>query len=564
MIEIVTTTGVSLDLEKDFEIQVEMEQPLLDSDHLPVAYSTQISFPLTRTNQAAFGYVNAMMLEPSVKRLDCVILFAGREIFSGRLEYDGFEDDKLRYVFTENGLADLLKSDIAPSSPETHTLEQMYTEGNKYRMPVMIYKKYATTPGSISTSFKYRNYGTFLMRNIPWRGAQIPFLPAVSIQSLLSFLDVSRWDGQSILGKLYMLCPYGTGQFDYEEQESGPARTWGTISKENYPDATGADILKNLCNMLCCAVYKSGGRYVLYAGRDFFERWKAEEDGSILFWDEKVSSIYSLFVEPRKNYRFAMGDDPIDGDDSTSDADTTEIYYRYGLLDQNLDDHHYRYRHLEVNIDAANVFKVYSIKSQTYGNTQWPGTNDYCRIVDVDILYRNDGKGENNADAEEDFEVKSEFKHVHTVPDRLLFLWNGIASDIYDYRAPLIELPTPDDGRGKDLIIGIMEESDHDRDYFGHTGDSLPSLVETEHNGTYHSLLPVLLYDDYHKSFAEWMGTDRTGVKADLMLTVEDLTNLALYKRVNFRGRDWMIKKISLTFRTGASYFAAVGEFISL
>ena len=40
MIEIITINGVSLDLDPEGTFEIEMEQPLLDTEAVPVPYST--------------------------------------------------------------------------------------------------------------------------------------------------------------------------------------------------------------------------------------------------------------------------------------------------------------------------------------------------------------------------------------------------------------------------------------------------------------------------------------------------------------------------------------------
>lgn len=580
MIEIVTSTGVSLDLEKDFEIQVEMEQPLLDSDHLPVAYSTQISFPLTQTNQAAFGYINAMMLEPSVKRLDCIILFAGREIFSGSLEYDGFEDDKLRYIFTENSLREWLDEDVAPASAETVRWNQMQAEGAKYRMPIIGDKARATwhvEPGNAAGSDEYWTYKDVKYRNCIYGNngqryeitsdfdKSCEFLPAVRILSLLDRLTIRQQDYDlELVKRLYMLCPYGRGKLvsvEPNEEEMTQLDLFyrrytheTQVDKSRYPDVSRADLIDALCPMICGAIYKERNGYLLIAANSIFIR--EEENTNVLFWDEKVADIYGLFREKKKNYRFGFSDDETLGDDSSYESSL--LYSVYNLLDLDLDDKHYKLRHLCTSADVVNALTVFS--SRAHEEIYSPFN---ARTYDTDIIYRNRGKAEHQVGAEEDFEQTSEFVPVDTTPERFIDMYDG-TTDVYDFRAPLIEIPAEDDGRGDKMIIGIMTEQDHNGTGLAFRGRPLPSLVEKGELEYELSLLPPDLYYNFHKSFAEWMGTDRTGVKADLMLTVEDLTNLALYKRVNFRGRDWMIKKISLTFRTGSSHFAASGEFISL
>lgn len=580
MLEIVTTTGVSLDMEKDLDIQVELEQPLLDADHLPVAYSTEISFPFTDTNKTAFGFVPAMMLEPSVKQLDARILFYGRELFSGSLVYDGVEDGKLRYIFTENSLREWLDEDVAPFSAETVTWDQMQVEGAKYRMPIIGNKAFATwhvEPGNVAGSDEYWTYKDIKYRNCIYGNnsqrysftgdfdKSCDFLPAVRILSLLDRLTIRQQDNDmELVKRLYMLCSYGRGKIEsvapsVDEMTHSDLRnaryTHETqIDKSRYPDVSRADLIDALCPMICAAVYKERNDYLLIAANSLFIR--EEENTNVLFWDEKVADIYGLFREKKKNYRFGYSDDETLGDDSSFEHILSLSVYN--LLELDLDDKHYKLRQLYTSADVVNALTVFSSRAHEEINSPFN-----ARTYDTDILYRNRGKAERQVGAEEGFEQTSEFIPVETTPERFIDIYDG-TTDIYDFRAPLVELPAEDDGRGDKMIIGIMTERDHNGNGQVFQGHPLPSLVEKGELESELSLLPPDLYNSYHKSFAEWMGTDRTGVKVDLDLTVDDLTELALYKRVNFRGRDWMIKRLSLTFHTDGGHFEATGEFISL
>lgn len=80
MIEIITDNGTALDLAPDVEFTIEMENPLLSDDLMPVPFSTSIAFLPTPGNMAAFGYIGAMMLEPSVKAMPVTIFAAGMPV----------------------------------------------------------------------------------------------------------------------------------------------------------------------------------------------------------------------------------------------------------------------------------------------------------------------------------------------------------------------------------------------------------------------------------------------------------------------------------------------------
>lgn len=101
MVRILTKDYTELDLTKGFEFQIEMENPMLDEEHIPSAFSTQISFPPSPVNRKVFGYTPAMFLAPNVKRLEASAWIGGVPFVTGTLVYDGIEDGCLMYTFTE-------------------------------------------------------------------------------------------------------------------------------------------------------------------------------------------------------------------------------------------------------------------------------------------------------------------------------------------------------------------------------------------------------------------------------------------------------------------------------
>ena len=88
MVKILTKDYTELDLTKGFEFQIEMENPMLDEEHIPSAFSTQISFPPSPVNRKVFGYTPAMFLAPNVKRLEASVWIGGVPFVTGTLVYD--------------------------------------------------------------------------------------------------------------------------------------------------------------------------------------------------------------------------------------------------------------------------------------------------------------------------------------------------------------------------------------------------------------------------------------------------------------------------------------------
>ena len=94
-----------LDMDPDSTFEITHEQPMLDTTHTPVPFSTSISFPLSERNKLVFGFIGgAMLLEPSVKSLEVEIHIGGLKMLSGILLYEGFEDGQLKYAFSGRNL----------------------------------------------------------------------------------------------------------------------------------------------------------------------------------------------------------------------------------------------------------------------------------------------------------------------------------------------------------------------------------------------------------------------------------------------------------------------------
>ena len=105
MVDILTDTGVFLDLDPDAEFELTIENPLLQEDRIPVPFSTAIAFLPTPTNKSAFGYLDTMMLEPRVKRLGASILVGGVQLYAGSLVYDSIDESgRINYTFSGKDL----------------------------------------------------------------------------------------------------------------------------------------------------------------------------------------------------------------------------------------------------------------------------------------------------------------------------------------------------------------------------------------------------------------------------------------------------------------------------
>lgn len=69
MVDILTSTGILLDISPDAEFDLTIENPIFSDERISAPWSTDIAFLPTLRNKRAFGYMGALMSAPSVTEL---------------------------------------------------------------------------------------------------------------------------------------------------------------------------------------------------------------------------------------------------------------------------------------------------------------------------------------------------------------------------------------------------------------------------------------------------------------------------------------------------------------
>lgn len=125
--------------------------------------------------------------------------------------------------------------------------------------------------------------------------------------------------------------------------------------------------------------------------------------------------------------------------------------------------------------------------------------------------------------------------------------------------AAIIEPNAIGNERDNKVYIGISYEDQ----FFSNGVFSPVSRADALFVGT-DDLTPGGLYDKYHKAFAEWLGKTRQRVSVDVNLSPIDLHNFRLYRPVYFKGRKWIVAKLSVTVAAGSEAVSTRGEFIEI
>ena len=270
MVRILTKDYTELDLTKGFEFQIEMENPMLDEEHIPSAFSTQISFPPSPVNRKVFGYTPAMFLAPNVKRLEASVWIGGVPFVTGTLVYDGIEDGCLMYTFTEKVVE--LEGKIWEKSILEFDTGSIPSRSAKFSTPLLInknnvavqpYSKASRLPVSGEPEYGIANVDSLLYLQKYYNYisasesiAYKTFIPAVPIRAILTGCPVkipsdvllrNGWGELSILGR-YHEHLYG----DVVKPGSSKSKTTGKPSQSGsyrtdiasfLPDISFSDLL---------------------------------------------------------------------------------------------------------------------------------------------------------------------------------------------------------------------------------------------------------------------------------------------------------------------------------
>lgn len=576
MINIITSDGIRLDLDPSAEFNIEYENPMLDDERMPVPFSTSISFLPSPTNKKAFGYLDAMMLEPSVLKIGASIEISGMTSFQGTLEYDSIEDGKLNYTFSGSGPAtdwakkiwelNIHEYDLDKQSYFINSVAQGNIDGvtapliiNKAAVADSIYKPdkgEATVTGS---DVKYRNCPIRVLTNgrpVGTPPAVYNFMPVISFDRIINAAGIS-WSKAPSFEYLHVIGRYHSSfRRAINVIRRRPGITSGTPTEteelnigdvaETLPDISISDFIRNLAKMKCAAVYVDGGRYAFISFDDVIAAEPAN-------WDSKISDRYSANREEGASYILSyhgdMADSNYDIDNLTDDllSDKIKSTDLPGILEQASEEY------------SAFMFSdtgdIYSIRKFTSD-----GKNAYL----ADAIWHDiaeDGITDTDTDGDNSFNCDIDFILPECVPDVLY------KSDKALYRiAPLINIPENSGQRDSDAYIGysnINQMSDSGY-YFDDNGRQMNMVHIASEDPQVHRINPYYLYFRHHQRFAEWMSKDRQCVSAELKLDGMDLNKFRMYKPVYFRGRRWIVKKLSLTLKAGHDAIGATGEFISL
>lgn len=570
MIEIITDGGISLDLDPAGTFEIEIEQPILDDTHIPVPYSTSIAFLPTAKNKDVFGFLDAMMMTPTVIEISVTVCAKGLPLFYGVLEYDGLEDGKINYTFSGRNLEDAFSGYIHKvehltkvGPPFTRSSVALINEHissarngthEEFGAPVLIGQanitdiEYKNDRGAdpVSPELKYHNW--------VWDSETI-FTPAVRVCKILSeaFKNIAiDYQIKSLYEQLAILGLY-KDQDSY--LVSGISSNSGLNIANTLPECTILDLVKNIAKMFCASIFRDGNKYVFKTNQSIIEYTSMWD---VLDWNDKVSDKFSASIEKASSYTFGY-----------SNNDNENTYDPTGLG-----------KDIESNnvVEKSNMFDILTSISlaKDYIATRHTGTGDmysgrgmnitlkdgHANMPFMDMLLHNIPKVSTEDDLENAFDSTVDFKCVRCMPTELLNINTDITDSWYGL-CPIVEFPAIGEDRSSDVWIGLLFNNQLvDKGYYLQTPTMQGGGHELIERNSGQSLAPEALYKRFHKPFAEWLAKDKQVITADVYLTLDDIASLRMYNKIAIRSRAFLIKKITLSFAVNSETIETTADFI--
>lgn len=511
MIEFIAN-GTFLDISPDAEFELTYENPILDDDRIPTPWTTDITFPPTRTNKRAFGYIAAMLAEPKVKELAATLVVQGIHFMNGTLIYDGIDEDgNLIYTFSGRDFESLWATKLwalpeigSKTMGVDYMLDTIAGRIDGVSAPLLVNKALSAETGFSSTekniNKKYRNTPDITQPN---EG----YIPTVSVMKFLqdAGLDIIFSNSLTLIARtLSVLGTWWT--------------TWKPATKTGYslnvldsmPDIRLVELIKDFCKLTCSSVFIHQGEIYIKSFNDVVSAEDAEN------WDGKVSDIFSMSKLEKESYSLEYS-----GSSEASDVSENPETEEQPSLRAILDAASSEYRTLVHKPSGS----IYSCKHSAEEGSEEVLIDKLSRFAKVS--------------AESD-------KNVHNVaiglePAASAPVHYGYDNTLIRRMAPVISIPgVGSDRPSKACVTLVSSLQGTDNGYIIN-----PNVMPADLNIGL-SLEPASLFERYHKSFAEWISEDRCELSVSVNMSIYELYTLPLWRVVRFSGRKYIISKISV------------------
>ena len=527
MVEILTSSGVSLDISPDTEFDLVIENPIFTDERIAAPWSTDIAFLPTLKNKRAFGYIGVPLSQPETKELSATIAVQGLHLLSGTLIYDGISDGNLNYTFTSR--------DISPYwSKKLHELpflgdadngidymrEVLAGDIDGISAPVIVNAALAADADWNMDEFninrKYRNAAD---TDEPLDG----FIPAVTVSKLMSHAGLKpaiSQDLQELFDSLSILGTMWTNYLPWTKSGS-----YSLNLTDSLPDISLKDFISELCKMCCAAVFTHRGQIHIVSFSSI------SGAGDVLVWDDRVSDSFE--IEHSESTGYSVSYKSVTENTGTETLPETEIptltdafshFDKTGAVPQYL------------SVTHKPSGDVYSVG---FDRVSRPSDNSYQAGNYLSARLSGFGKYETGGNA------GSEDISIGLVPAPCAPVKFYLAANkAYLKMAPTVSIPGVGASRPSDAVV-VLTASGQGTDNGYVVGDGADIDIGLR-------LDPAFLFDRYHKAFATLKGKGTDTATVDAELSIYELAALKIWTKISVRGRLYIISRMSVRFQAGA------------
>lgn len=602
MIKIITEDGISLDLAPDAEFAIEYNNPMFEDDRIPVPFSTSIALLPSEVNCRVLQYLPALKLEPAVKKLAASLVLNGIPFLSGILIYEGIEDGRLNYSFSgvdleTNWGKKIWELDIWGSMIGDEIYDAFAEPNDGISWPLLVNKDYTgyyvkncddialdeeynKKLPMVEKNVKYHNF-----RNVIPEAERSRLTPAVSVSRIIG----DKFSVSGILTKLFPLVSV-IGQYNIDK---GFVQTKVPVPVDCaacLPDYSFAEFTAELSKMFCSAIFEDGqGKFKMMPINTILGEAASED------WTEKISDSFTSDTEEASGYIFGFANSGEDSFDDTAELVETNSLEASIYPSEDVTSGSILYsRELHTAKVAKAGSYVSAISVVTKSKIRNNGSPDVVKktlVASTDVVFCGNVKQENIVDGSDSVDNSCKFKLIKSIPSILSHYDRATVSDSNKVIEGLVQrfsmagLIEPQNGeaeRGTDLYIGLIYKGQISGNGYvlaSFVPLSFPSLnainnledirVKVPVGSGSHgrpisvSLKPDWLYETFHKSYAQWLATDRQVISCDVNLNEFDLLNFRMYNKVRLHGRDFFVKKLSVTLRVSSEAIECSADFIS-
>lgn len=539
MVDILTSTGVLLDISPDAEFDLTIENPIFSDERISAPWSTDIAFLPTLRNKRAFGYMGALMSAPSVTELAATIIVQGIHLISGTLIYDGLSDGCLNYTFTSRDLS----VDWAKKLYELPFLgdaengidymrEVLAGDIDGISAPVIVNAALESDADwnldEANIGRKYRNAADM---DEPAKG----FIPAITAAKLMSHAGLSAevsGDLRELFRTLSILGTMWTNWLPWTKSGS-----YSLNLTESLPDISLKDFISELCKMCCSAVF-------LHRGRIHIISYNTIASADPVVWDDRVSDSFEVENSEGTGYSLSYRNSPENtGAEAVPEIEVSALpevfdhFDKTGAVPQYLS---------IIHKPSGDIYSIGFDRVAKPSDSKWQAGNYLSSKLTGFGKY-------DTGEASESEDVSIGLTPAPCVPVK----YSLSESDRYMKMAPLVSIPGVGAARPSEAVVVLAASGQAtDNGYVMGNGADINIGLRLD---------PAFLFDRYHKSFAAMKNKDMSTVTVDVSLSVYELAALKIWSKVSIYGRNYLLSKISVRMTaTSSGRLTASCELIAL